>query len=63
MPFKASSIENLHKMIIKGNFDFPEECELSVEVKDLIKNMITVDPKQRFDISRVLNHSWLILLN
>jgi 5'-AMP-activated protein kinase catalytic alpha subunit len=29
VPFKASNLEDLHKLILKGEFVFP--CELSVE--------------------------------
>ena len=44
----------------KGDFDFPEE-EWSVitdEGKDLIKKMLTYDPKKRLSASQVLAHPW-----
>ena len=63
MPFKASTIENLHKIIIKGEFEFPENNNLSTEVKELIKGMLVVNPEKRLNIEQVLNHKWMSSVN
>lgn len=57
VPFKASNLEDLHKLILKGDFSFP--CELSNEAQILVKGMIQLDPKQRLTVPQVLSHAWL----
>ena len=48
-PFKASNISDLHKLILKGDFDFPVDG-VSPEVKDLIRKMIVLRPDKRMTI-------------
>ena len=43
VPFKAHNITDLHKLILKGDFEFPVDS-VSLEVRDLIKKMIVLDP-------------------
>ena len=57
VPFKAPSLEELHKLILKGEFSFPEH--LSKEAHDLVKSMIKLDPAQRATLPQVLSHPWL----
>ena len=57
VPFKAPSLEELHKLILKGEFSFPEH--LSKEAHDLVSSMIKLDPAQRATIPQVLSHPWL----
>ena len=57
VPFKASNLEDLHKLILKGDFTFP--CELSNEAQVLVRGMIQLDPKQRLTVPQVLSHAWL----
>ena len=59
MPFKASNIADLHKLILKGEFVFPLET-VSEEVKDLISKMLILDPKLRINIPQMLNHKWVL---
>ena len=61
MPFRASTVEELNKKILKGSFEFPERTLLSAELKDLIRKMLTVDVGSRIDSSQVLTHPWLSL--
>ena len=44
----------------KGTFDFPEEewDVITEEGKDLIKKMLTYDPKKRLSANQVLSHPW-----
>jgi serine/threonine protein kinase len=49
VPFKASNISELHKLIIAGNFEFPVDT-VSSEVKDLIRKMLVVKPEDRINI-------------
>lgn len=53
--------EELAKMVLNGAFDFDGKVwgRISKEAKDLIKKMLTVDPKQRFSVNDVVMHKWI----
>ena len=56
-PFRANSIKDLEKIVLKGKFDEIED--VSKEANDLIKDMLQVDPKKRITIDNILKHPWL----
>jgi serine/threonine protein kinase len=56
VPFKASTMNGLHKLILRGKYDFPEH--LSSEVKDLIDGMLQIVPQQRLSVKQILDHPW-----
>ena len=58
VPFKASNISDLHKRILKGDFDFPVDS-VSPEVEDLIRKMIVLRPEKRITIPQILSHEWV----
>jgi len=58
VPFKASNIADLHKIILKGEFDFPVDT-VSAEVKDLIQRMLVLKPESRISMPQMLNHPWV----
>jgi serine/threonine protein kinase len=58
VPFKANNIADLHKLILKGSFDFAVPS-ISEDVKDLIKKMLVLTPEQRISVPEILNHPWL----
>jgi hypothetical protein len=41
VPFKANNIADLHKLILKGTFEFPVDS-ISEEAKDLIRKMLVL---------------------
>ena len=57
VPFKASNLEDLHKLILKGEFTFPNE--LSPEAQALVRGMIQLEPKARLTVPQILSHQWL----
>ena len=57
VPFKASNLEDLHKLILKGEFSFPHE--LTPEAQALVKGMIQLEPKGRLTFPQILSHEWL----
>lgn len=66
VPFKAQNMPELHKLIKKAEFDFPEFKngeQLSDEVKELIRGMIKLEPTARLTIPQILHHPWLKELN
>ena len=59
VPFKSSSIDELHQLILKGEYEFPSSCKLSPALTDLITKMLILDPSERISIDAMLNHPWL----
>ena len=56
VPFRANNMSELHKIIIKGEYELKED--VSEEVRDLLTKMLEVDPKKRYDIPKILCHQW-----
>lgn len=56
-PFRAKAYPDLYRRIARGTFQIPEE--LSAPVKDLLRQLLTVDPEQRVNAHTALRHSWL----
>jgi serine/threonine protein kinase len=57
VPFKASNMKELHKMIIKGKYNLKEE--ITDEAKSLMRSMLETDPKKRISIPKILQHPWM----
>ena len=59
-PFNGENNEEIIECVQKGKFDFPEEewSEVSDAAKDLIKKMLTYDPKERPSAKQILKHPW-----
>ena len=51
----------LFEVIKKGKFDFKNEFwkNISPEAKDLVVHLLDTDPKKRFSMTQVKEHSWL----
>lgn len=56
VPFKASTMPDLHKLIIKGKYKLRESA--SESVRDLLRKMLEVNPKRRLTIPQILCHKW-----
>lgn len=56
-PFRAKSYPDLYRRIARGSFTIPDE--LSSPVRDLIRQLLTVDPYTRISSANVLRHPWL----
>jgi serine/threonine protein kinase len=60
-PFYHESTAALYKQIKKGQYDFPDPYweQISDSAKDLVRKLLTVDPKQRYTAEQVLKHPWI----
>ena len=63
-PFINTSFsDEKYKFIIKKNYErfweFFNSIEISDEFKDLINNLIGLNPAQRFNIEQILEHPWI----
>lgn len=56
-PFEAGSNEDTYKRIKSIDLKFPEH--LSKEVRDLIKNILALDPRKRYTLEQIENHPWI----
>ncbi|CAD8060418.1 unnamed protein product [Paramecium sonneborni] len=61
LPFEDPNTSLLYKKIMSGDFKFPKY--ISQEAKDLIKNILNVDPQKRFAITDIRKHSWFSFYN
>ena len=57
LPFEDKNNDKLYKKILNGKFDLPNR--LSLDCKDLIKKILTVNPKNRIGIDGIKNHPFL----
>mmetsp|Transcript_50151 Transcript_50151/g.92600 ORF Transcript_50151/g.92600 Transcript_50151/m.92600 type:complete len:515 (-) Transcript_50151:130-1674(-) len=58
LPFDDESVPNLFRKIKHGNFTLPGH--LSSEAKDLIVQMLVVDPVRRITFAQIKKHSWFM---
>jgi 5'-AMP-activated protein kinase catalytic alpha subunit len=58
LPFDDYSEEKLYSKIIKGNYKYPPNIEVSEEVKHFINSILVVNPRQRATIDDIKNHKW-----
>jgi len=56
LPFDEPTMAALFRKIQKADFSYPSW--FSDEVKDLLGHLLIVDPKNRWDIPKIMTHSW-----
>ena len=56
-PFRAKSYPDLYRRIARGTFPIPDE--LSMPARDLLRQLLDVDPEQRITANAAMRHSWL----
>ena len=52
---------SLNNQIINGRYSFPEKYweGISEDAIDMVKRLLTLDPKKRITVSEALEHVWL----
>mmetsp|Transcript_30952 Transcript_30952/g.45762 ORF Transcript_30952/g.45762 Transcript_30952/m.45762 type:complete len:345 (-) Transcript_30952:103-1137(-) len=60
-PFIENNQRDLFRKIRRGEYEFHEEYwgTVSVEAKELISSLLTVDPNSRLNASQALKNSWI----
>jgi hypothetical protein len=56
LPFEDPNTSALYKKILAGDYKPPKF--ISSEVKDLIRRILETDPRKRFSIDQIRQHSW-----
>lgn len=57
-PFLAKSVFEIYDQICVSKLRFPESPKVSRKLKDLLKKMLTKEPKSRATLAEVARHSW-----
>ena len=56
LPFDNLNTTILYKNILDGNYSFPNF--LSDNAKNLIENILNIDPMKRLDLDQIKKHKW-----
>jgi serine/threonine protein kinase len=61
LPFYSENMQDMFGLIKKGDYTFHEEQwgNISDDAKDLVSQLLTVDPKKRISASEALNSNWI----
>ncbi|KAG0737811.1 hypothetical protein G6F29_002179 [Rhizopus arrhizus] len=62
-PFEGKTNEDVRKSILKNSLEFPEDIHISLECKQVIKGLLTKQPKDRLGhgeqgVELLKSHSW-----
>lgn len=57
VPFKASSMEELHSLILRGVYTLKED--ISQEARDMLRGLLEINPHKRLTIAEIYKHPWL----
>jgi len=60
-PFYHEHTSELYRQIKKGQYDFPDPywTDISAGAKDLVRRLLTVDPKKRLTAVQMADHPWI----
>jgi len=58
----GSNMGQLFEQIMIGEYEYPDEywADISDEAKDLIDNLLLIDPEERFTAEQALAHPWIV---
>ena len=60
LPFDDSNEEKLYSKIVKGDFYFPPQINISDEAKFLVQKILVVNPRLRATIKDIRRDSWFL---
>jgi calcium/calmodulin-dependent protein kinase I len=60
-PFEEKDQKTLFHKIVKADYEFHDEywSSISDDAKDLIRSLLTLDPRKRLTASQALEHKWI----
>lgn len=56
LPFEDENTSILYKKILRGKYETPNY--LSFDIKDLLKNILEVNPEKRYNVNEIRAHVW-----
>lgn len=57
LPFEDEDTPELYRKIRDGNYSLP--ITISSEARDLLRQVIEVDPTKRLSVGQIRNHAWM----
>lgn len=57
-PFETSDVKTTYKKIRMNAYNFPDNIKWSKEIKDLISNILHLDPAKRPNLTQILEHEF-----
>eukprot|EP00798_Chlamydomonas_sp_ICE-L_P017868 gene17868-24259_t len=60
-PFGRETNKRQMQAIMKAEFSYPPDVELTDEVKDLLSKILVSDPIRRITIDEIFNHPWFVV--
>ena len=58
-PYQTSDIRTTYRRIRKNDYAFPKKIDISPAAKDLITQILHIDPSRRPSLDDILNHPFL----
>ena len=59
LPFNGDSIKSIRDKIISEKLKFPDELEISKEIKNLLRKMLEKDYRKRIYMGDIYHHAWI----
>ncbi len=59
LPFNGDSMKTIRDKIIAEKLKFPDELEISKEIKNLLRKMLEKDYRKRISMGDIYNHAWI----
>lgn len=65
LPFYSDNRAGLYNKILKGTYEINTDVwkNVSKEAKNLVKGLLTVDPKKRYTYKKIIQHPWFCNAN
>ena len=60
-PFETNSVNTTYKKIMNNEYTFPQNAIISETAKDLIKQILVLDPEKRPTLDQILSHDFFNL--
>ena len=57
-PFQAKDVQVIYERIKTNDYKFPPDSTVSLEARQLIRDMLSTDPYQRPSLDQILNYDW-----
>ena len=61
VPFKGSSMDELHRLILKGQYSLKDD--ISIEARDILRKLLEINPQKRITYEQIYRHPWLADVN
>jgi 5'-AMP-activated protein kinase catalytic alpha subunit len=61
LPFEDPDTNKLYSKIMKGQYTIPKDID--PDATDLIKQILNINPVQRFTLDQIRSHPWFVTNN